>query len=99
MTQVTLPLSRVPVGERRTITSVSGPARAELEREGLLPGSVVRVAGRTPLGGPVIVEVGRVRVAVSADVAASVETVPAAGPGAGPTPAAGAGPAPTAGAA
>lgn len=76
MTQATLPLSRVPVGERRRITAVDGPARAELEREGLLAGSIVRVAGRTPLGGPVIVEIGRTRVAVAAQVAAAVITAP-----------------------
>lgn len=76
MTQASLPLTRVPLGERRTITSVDGSARAELQREGILPGSVVRVAARTPFGGPVILEVGRVRVAVSAPVAACVLTVP-----------------------
>jgi Fe2+ transport system protein FeoA len=80
MTQASLPLSRVPVGERRRIAAVDGPARAEMEREGLLPGSVVRVAGRTPLGGPVIVEIGRTRVAVAAQVASAVITEPAEAP-------------------
>ncbi len=76
MTQASLPLSGVPVGERRVITEIQGHARAELAREGLLRGSVVLVAARTPLGGPVIVEVGRARVAVASQVADSVITVP-----------------------
>ncbi len=69
-------LSMAPVGWRRVITSIDGPDRAELEREGVLPGSVVVVAARTPLGGPVVVELGRARLALSAKVAAQVETQP-----------------------
>ena len=71
-----LPLSRTPVGWRRVITGINGPDRSELEREGLLPGSVVVVAARTPLGGPLVVEVGRARLALSARVAAQVVTRP-----------------------
>ncbi len=82
MTQATLPLSRVAVGERRRIATVDGAARAELEREGLLAGSIVTVAGRTPLGGPVIVEVGRTRVAVAAQVASAISTEPVEPPAA-----------------
>lgn len=69
-----LPLSRVVPGQPRAIERVTGAARAELEREGMLPGSVVVVAARTPLGGPVVVELGRSRLALSADVAAQVLT-------------------------
>lgn len=54
-----------------------GPGHAEeLGREGLLPGTVVRVASRTPLGGPVVVAIGRARLALSADVAAAVRLEP-----------------------
>jgi len=67
-----VPLSRAAVGCRGVVASVEGPARAELEREGVLPGSLVLVTGRTPLGGPVIVDLGRARLAVSANVAAQV---------------------------
>lgn len=74
-----LPLSRVPVGGHRRVVIVTGPARHELEHEGLLPGSVVVVKARTPLGGPLIVELGRTRLALSVDVAAGVSTVPATG--------------------
>jgi Fe2+ transport system protein FeoA len=69
-----LPLSQAPVGWRRVVTRVDGPDRSELEREGLLPGSTVVVGARTPLGGPLIVEVGRARLALSAQVAGQVST-------------------------
>lgn len=72
------PLSRVPVGERRSVVSVEGPGRAELEREGLVPGRVIVVLARTPLGGPVVVQLGRARLALSADVAAKVSTAASA---------------------
>jgi Fe2+ transport system protein FeoA len=69
-----LPLHRAPVGWRRTVVSVDGPDRAELEREGVLPGSVLVVTARTPLGGPLVVEIGRARLALSARVAGQVAT-------------------------
>jgi Fe2+ transport system protein FeoA len=75
---VATPLSRVPVGGRRSVVSVEGPGRAELEREGLMAGSVIVVLARTPLGGPVVVQLGRARLALSADVAAKVSTVASA---------------------
>jgi Fe2+ transport system protein FeoA len=68
-----VPLSRVPVGGRCTIVTVGEAVRAELEREGLLPGSEVVVASRTPFGGPMIVELGRARLALAVSVAAQVE--------------------------
>ena len=71
-----VPLSRIAVGWRRIVDGVDGPDRAELEREGVLPGSVVVVTARTPLGGPVVVELGRARLALSASVAAQVATRP-----------------------
>lgn len=54
------------------VAGVEPWAAPELALEGILPGAVLRVAARTPLGGPVIVEVGRVRVAVAAALAAAV---------------------------
>lgn len=74
-----VPLSRAAVGRRRVITRLDGPARDELEREGLLSGTVVVVIGRTPLGGPVIVQLGRTRLALSVNVAAQVMTGPDTG--------------------
>jgi Fe2+ transport system protein FeoA len=72
------PLSNTPVGWRRVITGIDGPDRSELEREGILVGSVVVVAARTPLGGPLVVELGRARLALSTKVAAQVQTRPLA---------------------
>ena len=69
-----VPLSLAAVGEPRVVARVVGPARDELEREGLMPGSGVSVIGRTPLGGPVIVQHGRTRLALSKNVAAQVVT-------------------------
>jgi Fe2+ transport system protein FeoA len=59
-------------GSRLRVVAVGGGHAAELAREGLLPGAELTVASRTPLGGPVIVVLGRVRIALSAEVAASV---------------------------
>jgi Fe2+ transport system protein FeoA len=73
-TGVPVPLSRVPVGERRRVLAVEGPGRAELEREGLMADSVLTVLARTPLGGPLVVQLGRTRLALSVDVAAQVST-------------------------
>ena len=72
-----VPLSLAAVGASRVISGVHGPARDELGREGLLPGSVVVVRARTPLGGPIVVELGRTRLALSADVAGGVMTTAA----------------------
>ena len=69
-----LPLSRVPTGSRCRITSVEATIRGDLGREGLLPGTEVAVIARTPLGGPLVVEVGRARIALSCAVAAGVAT-------------------------
>ncbi len=69
-------LAHAPIGWRRRIVEVAEAVRAELEREGLLPGAIVVVTARTPLGGPVVVELGRARLALSASVAAHVATEP-----------------------
>jgi Fe2+ transport system protein FeoA len=70
-----VPLSRAPIGEHRVVIAVGDPVRAELQHEGLLPGCVVVVRTRTPLGGPLVVELGRTRIALSVDVADHVSTV------------------------
>ncbi len=73
-------LAQVQVGWRRRVVSVEDSARHELEREGVLPGAVVVVMARTPIGGPVIVELGPARLALSAAVARLVATEPYADP-------------------
>ncbi|HEY5629130.1 MAG TPA: FeoA family protein [Candidatus Limnocylindrales bacterium] len=65
-------LASLRVGSRLRVSEVDGGHAQELLREGVLPGAIVRVASRTPLGGPVIIVLGRSRLALSADVAASV---------------------------
>jgi Fe2+ transport system protein FeoA len=70
-----IPLSRATVGAPRMVVQVDGPSRDELEQEGFLPGSVVVVTTRTPLGGPLIVSLGGTRIALSMDVAACVLTL------------------------
>ena len=66
------------VGARLRVVAVAPAHADELLREGLLPGSVVEVASRTPLGGPVILVLGRVRIALSAQVAADITVESAA---------------------
>jgi Fe2+ transport system protein FeoA len=73
----TVLLAESAVGQRLSVVGVTGSGRTELEREGVLPGSVVVVVARTPLGGPVVVELGRTRLALSADVARQVVGRPA----------------------
>lgn len=69
-----VPLSRLPVGWRRVVLRVDGPDQAELAREGVHPDRIVVVTARTPLAGPLVVEVGGSRVALSSRVASQVLT-------------------------
>jgi Fe2+ transport system protein FeoA len=71
-----VPLSKAPVGWRRVVAAVDGPDRAHLEGRGVLPGSVLVVTARTPLGGPLVVELGLERLALTSAVAAQVATRP-----------------------
>jgi Fe2+ transport system protein FeoA len=71
-------LAAARVGSRLRVTTIDAAHAVELSREGLRPGTVVEITSRTPLGGPVIVTLGRVRLALAAGVAAAVvgEPVP-----------------------
>jgi Fe2+ transport system protein FeoA len=71
-----VPLSRVPHGSRCRIVAVDRAQGGELAREGLHPGVEVTVTTRTPLGGPVVGDLGRTRIAISARLAATVATEP-----------------------
>lgn len=66
-------LDALPVGRSATIVSIAEPHGADLALEGLHPGTSVAVASRAPLGGPVVVDVGRARIAVARTVAARIE--------------------------
>lgn len=53
------------------------PADAErLAAEGLQAGDAIRVEARLPLGGPVVVRIGRARVALARSVAAGIVVRP-----------------------
>ena len=67
-------LAHAPIGEPLTVVRIDGPAREELEREGVTPGARIVVAGRSPLGGPLVVQLGRARLAVAASIAVQVLT-------------------------
>lgn len=65
-------LALLDPGEPARVVAV-GPADAErLAAEGLHPGDRVEVEVRLPLGGPVVVRVGRARIAVARSVAAAI---------------------------
>lgn len=71
-------LASLSVGHALRVEQVEPAHADELAREGLLPGAMLRVVSRTPLGGPVIVALGRARLALSADVADGVRGEPVA---------------------
>ena len=71
-------LAAARVGARLRVATVDPAHAHELAREGVLPGAILEVASRTPLGGPVIVVLGRVRLALSAHVAAGIAGEPVA---------------------
>lgn len=71
-------LDRLPL--RMPARLVSVPSSDEgLAFEGLVPGADIRVEARLPLGGPLIVCVGRARIAVARRVAATVTALPVSG--------------------
>jgi len=51
---------------------VGWSGHADLALEGLLPGTAVAVASRSPLGGPLVVGIGRARIAVARSVASKI---------------------------
>ena len=62
-------LDRLPVERDARIVDVPAAHRSELAGEGLRAGRTVRVTGRAPFGGPILLMVGRARLAVSRSVA------------------------------
>ena len=67
-----LALVDAPSGRSVRVVSVDPAVAAELAREGLLPGVILSVASRAPLGGPLVTNLGRTRLALAAGVAARV---------------------------
>jgi Fe2+ transport system protein FeoA len=71
-------LVRLPVEHDARIVDVPAAHRSELAGEGLRAGRTVRVTGRAPFGGPILLMVGRARLAVSRSVAAGILVDPGA---------------------
>ena len=69
----TVALDRIPVGAGGRVASVGADHRADLAREGLRAGTDLTVASAAPFGGPLVLRVGRARVALARSVARSVE--------------------------
>lgn len=67
-----LPLASVAPGWSARVVGVPDRDAARLAAEGLRPGDHLEVEARLPLGGPVIVRLGRARVAVARSVAAGI---------------------------
>ena len=69
-------LDQLTVGHTAVVVGVEGPAAQELLHEGIAPGVTVAIESRTPLGGPLIVRVGRSRVAVARPAACDIRIRP-----------------------
>jgi Fe2+ transport system protein FeoA len=67
-------LLNVNKGNWATVHHVDGDARliAMLQQHGIFPGDKIRVIRRAPLGGPLLVEIGARKVALSRSVAEKV---------------------------
>jgi len=68
-------LDRLPAGQLAVVVDVGPDHSLELLREGVLAGARVSVRGVAPVGGPVIVEIGRATVAIARTIAATVRVV------------------------
>jgi Fe2+ transport system protein FeoA len=71
------PLDRLPAGDSAVVLSCSGPSSFRLHELGLLPGTLVRVLRRAPLGDPIQVQVGQSTFALRQADAAAVTVAPA----------------------
>jgi oxygen-dependent protoporphyrinogen oxidase len=69
-------LDALPVGRVARVVSIEGDHDADLALEGLLPGTAIAITSRAPLGGPLVVGIGRSRVAVARSLAARISVEP-----------------------
>jgi Fe2+ transport system protein FeoA len=67
-----IPLARLPVGVRSRVVAVPPEDAERLAAEGLHRGDTLEVEAMLPLGGPVVLRLGRARVAVARRVAAVI---------------------------
>jgi len=68
-------LDRMAAGYGGHVVAVGPDHATDLLREGILPGVHLWVRGIAPVGGPVIVELGRATVAMARPIAATVRVV------------------------
>ena len=69
-------LDRLRVGNTATIIGVGVEHRATLAREGVEVGSHLALEASAPFGGPLIVRLGRARLALARSVARTVDVLP-----------------------
>jgi oxygen-dependent protoporphyrinogen oxidase len=67
-----LTVDGLPIGREATVVGIDPEHGEDLALEGLHPGTEVTVASRAPLGGPLVVGIGRARIAVARKVAAGI---------------------------
>lgn len=68
----TVTLERLPLRQAAVVRAVDAGPRDELAQYGIVPGVLVRAETRAPFGGPVVIRVGRARVAMGRAAARSV---------------------------
>jgi ferrous iron transport protein A len=67
-----VPLSDLDPGVAARVVSVPAAQAERLAAEGLHTGDLIEVEARLPLGGPLVVRLGRARVALARQVAAGI---------------------------
>ncbi len=71
-------LADASIGARQRVTGLSSAVAVELVRHGITAGCTVVVDAVAPFGGPIIVRVGRARIAIPRATAAHVSVEPVA---------------------
>jgi Fe2+ transport system protein FeoA len=71
-----LRLAGASIGRTVRVTGISAEVRQALGREGVVTGARLTVERRVGLGGPVIVRLGRARLAIARAVAEEVQVEP-----------------------
>ncbi len=67
-----IPLSLLPAGARTRVVAIADDDVDRLAAEGLHRGDILEVDVALPLGGPVVVRLGRARVAIARRIAAGI---------------------------
>jgi Fe2+ transport system protein FeoA len=71
-----LRLAQASIGRTVRVTGISAGAQQALGQEGVVAGACLTIERRVGLGGPVIVRLGRARLAIARKVAEEVEVEP-----------------------